>query len=1190
MRLRALQIENFGIHRNRRLELASGVQLLFGPNEAGKSTLLAVLRQLLFGFPHQTPYLKCSDDKIPLAAAAEFELQDGRRGRLRRQKGRPDAVTGELTGETGEFDQAGLQRLLGGATSAVYENMFAFSTDELKAGADSLKAASLEDALFGGGLGGLARYRRIEDELSRRMLDRFNPNTRARNQTINQLLAKLKSAREEFQRNQCRPQSYDDLQQAFGQQAKQVNRLTEELEGHRRARLECLQWLQALPLFAQWVAAREERQGIPVSAAINSDVVARFRQLTAARSPLVSSLAELDRELRLRPAIPPLSVAAERCVQAAADIGRLQRELSRMSLLQQELPGLRKELGRLETDLDAVRAEWSGEGPPEVSLAQRVGLRSLVEERAPLLKRETQLRTRREDLDQRLMRPRKKFEKLPAAESVEEWDQLADRCRLWRDDSVALALLKDELAAAQREEQTQWDELRGAVPFDADFPPGGLPLRSTLEEYRSRWQTANDDLQRRHERQSETRDDLAAAQSALADWDRTGKGDSRAKVVALRQHRDAGWGLIRRRFEGAVESLTGEIETWTDGRGERLLDLFESSVAAADLQADRLLVDAEWQARRDQLAERIGRLEERLSDQLEALQQQEQSFAALETDWRKEWVTSGLTPRRPAEMLEWMDGYEEWQQARRLRGDLVERFNRLQARCTAAEDQLRARLTALPAAPEAAAKHVETRRDVVHQQESNRSRLMDEIDELQADIEVLKEQECEAGREVGDWRNRLRRLLAELCLPEDWSLESLQRVLENIDSGRQTQMECARLREQIGSAETALEDFGRRVREVLDSLDVEPSDDPVAEAERLAVELEEAQQLQRQRAKAEEESSRDRALQTHHSEQLAELDQELAQLYERTGELDAVALQLAVEQFETATELDALARNLERDLRHQLGSGWMAAQELLSKATDTALRERLLQIDQSIADVEQLRQTAIEQRWTAESRLQSLADETAGLALGAELQSLRASLEQEAHQWAPLALTRAVMQRARERFEREHQPRILQEVGRLLGRITDGEHAGIERTTDGTNTLLVKGRDGETLLRPDQLSTGAQAQLYLAIRLAFATDYCAQNEPLPVVMDDVLVTFDEQRARQTLEVLSEFAANTQVLLLTCHRRTVQLWREVQPESPIIELGQPTTDDEQKAARRKTRRPRKTRPSDADDSLLFPPAS
>ena len=96
-----------------------------------------------------------------------------------------------------------------------------------------------------------------------------------------------------------------------------------------------------------------------------------------------------------------------------------------------------------------------------------------------------------------------------------------------------------------------------------------------------------------------------------------------------------------------------------------------------------------------------------------------------------------------------------------------------------------------------------------------------------------------------------------------------------------------------------------------------------------------------------------------------------------------------------------------------------------------------------------------------------------------------------------------------------------------------------------------------------------------------------------LVMDDILVTFDEYRARRTLEVLAEFSEHAQVLLLTCHRRTVELYRDVQPATPVIELGPISNSDAAVSSRTETgekkskRSRRKRRPTEPDDPVLFP---
>ena len=72
------------------------------------------------------------------------------------------------------------------------------------------------------------------------------------------------------------------------------------------------------------------------------------------------------------------------------------------------------------------------------------------------------------------------------------------------------------------------------------------------------------------------------------------------------------------------------------------------------------------------------------------------------------------------------------------------------------------------------------------------------------------------------------------------------------------------------------------------------------------------------------------------------------------------------------------------------------------------------------------------------------------------------------------------------------------------------------------------------------MSSGARDQLYLALRLATLEKYLATSEPMPFIVDDILINFDDQRARATLDVLADFSAKTQVLLFTHHARISEM--------------------------------------------------
>src|SRR4029077_21055610 len=64
--------------------------------------------------------------------------------------------------------------------------------------------------------------------------------------------------------------------------------------------------------------------------------------------------------------------------------------------------------------------------------------------------------------------------------------------------------------------------------------------------------------------------------------------------------------------------------------------------------------------------------------------------------------------------------------------------------------------------------------------------------------------------------------------------------------------------------------------------------------------------------------------------------------------------------------------------------------------------------------------------------------------------------------------------------------------------------------------------------------------LYLALRLATLERYVETNPPMPLVVDDILIHFDDDRARAALRALGELSKKTQVLFFTHHARLVEL--------------------------------------------------
>lgn len=76
------------------------------------------------------------------------------------------------------------------------------------------------------------------------------------------------------------------------------------------------------------------------------------------------------------------------------------------------------------------------------------------------------------------------------------------------------------------------------------------------------------------------------------------------------------------------------------------------------------------------------------------------------------------------------------------------------------------------------------------------------------------------------------------------------------------------------------------------------------------------------------------------------------------------------------------------------------------------------------------------------------------------------------------------------------------------------------------------------------LSTGAEDQLYLSLRLALSEMICENGESLPILMDDPLYSFDDSRAFLTLDFLKKYSADKQIIMLTCHSALADMAREL----------------------------------------------
>lgn len=189
MKLLTLDLLAFGPFTDRRLDLSAGqegLHLVYGPNEAGKSSALRALRDLLFGIPVRTED-DFRHDKQALRVGGRLRNRAGDVLDFVRRKGRKDTVL-DVDGQP--LGDAALAPFLGAVEQQLFEQRFGIDHARLVSGGQTLLEEHGREAaaLFGAALGSGAIHRLL-DGLDQEARDLFLP--RAAKPRINLLLTEL---------------------------------------------------------------------------------------------------------------------------------------------------------------------------------------------------------------------------------------------------------------------------------------------------------------------------------------------------------------------------------------------------------------------------------------------------------------------------------------------------------------------------------------------------------------------------------------------------------------------------------------------------------------------------------------------------------------------------------------------------------------------------------------------------------------------------------------------------------------------------------------------------------------------------------------------------------------------------------------------------------------------------------------
>ncbi len=271
---------------------------------------------------------------------------------------------------------------------------------------------------------------------------------------------------------------------------------------------------------------------------------------------------------------------------------------------------------------------------------------------------------------------------------------------------------------------------------------------------------------------------------------------------------------------------------------------------------------------------------------------------------------------------------------------------------------------------------------------------------------------------------------------------------------------------------------------------------------------------------------------------------DLAALLRGAGVEDAESFRAALERRRRWEEIGRERLRPETELADMAGRRGLAPAAFLDflaglEPAEAEARARVVGEELLVAE-ERLRELAVAQGVQHE-RAEAVrrGDDTA--ARRQRLEDLRAEARELSLSWCVPALAKHFLEDARDEFQQKGQKGVVGHAGRIFASVTGGEYLGIAPKLEGDGfSFAARHKSGLELDPEKAMSRGAREQLYLALRLAFIQHHAEHAEALPVFMDDILVNFDPDRARNTARELARFARGNQILFFTCRPEQAEL--------------------------------------------------
>lgn len=1158
MKIQQIDLIAFGPFKNQSLDFSQGprgLHLIYGPNEAGKSSTLRALVQVLFGIKMQNP----DAFRIPypkLKLGATLENGSGQRLSFLRVKGNKNTLR-NLEGKNLADDC--LDPFLGHVDREMFTTQFGLNWETLKAGGAEIvrSKGELGRALFAAG-SGLTTLTQVQESIQKELNELFLG--KGQRPKINEGWQKYQEAEGTLRKFHLSSQMMKEHRDAF----EEASQLEKDLTAQRqtleknRSRLQRIQ--NAKRPIQIYRETLRELEGLQHAVVLPKDFSDRHQQVrdqfhNAQHSYeiLQADIARVAEQIRSHtvnqavldhgPVIDSLYKETEKYLSSVGDYPQVN---SNRQAAEEEARQL----------LQSIRPEFPLENVHELQLLveDRVLIRELGPDRNVLLERvESAARELQETERQlaQLQMLRENSDEIPDAGALRSAVKRAERRGPLEED---FREKQQEIQQAEHRAILACQQLRFWSGTLEELEKVRVPGRETLKQFQARFDEAAKTLDRLTQQHKSEQAALQENQDEFEKLELEGEVPTEEGLAAARQRREQGWQLVLQCWRDAEESPSDLKPFLSEIDAPDLATGFQKAIDMADAVSDQLRLQAAQVSEKKRLIASRKRIQENLPLLDDQITECQRARKTLEEDWRKEWLSLGIEAGSPAEMREWLQSHMELMTP--VKNLHVQKLA-LQSKAELIQEhraQLISCLETVSPATENVSKHtllelLEKSQNVLEEiteRQTRQARFEEDIQKLKHNLPNLKQGFQTAKTKFSDWERQWADLMKKLGLPPKATPTQANAILDTLDRLFERVRDEANDAHRVRAMREFNELFEARVKAVGHSLQWKADDSTPTQLVTKWHAL-----LTRSR----EAAHKLRDLEKERVGQLQALQQR-----ERQIEFFQVELQQMCQVARCSCPAELPRAEKESVRKAQLEQTLHEAREQIlqfaaestfedflkqAAAEDTdALGGQLTDVARHIEQVESEMAVQMKRAIHAQNELERHSGNSRAAEANEEKQSLLAELRGHLERYVQLRLAAEVLQQGAERYRKKDQGSILNRASDLFRQLTCDSFVQLRNEADDQGKPHVVGvrlyDDTEEVVEVAGMSDGTADQLYLALRIAILEDWLTHHPPIPFVVDDILINFDDQRAIAALKVLAKLSERTQVIYFTHHKHLVEL--------------------------------------------------